>query len=108
MNSPILPTIDRETYEADRAAEAVNVLRSEPRIVQIGPFKFRAIAEDWGSSKACEEAASMLAVMLNTQAADFKDQVVTDVLDALADRIMGELRIPADRMLGCAFIVEPL
>lgn len=102
----MLPTVTNAEHEAE--CVAVNVLRSMGRIVQMGPFRFRLVAEDFGSVKACEEAASRCAIILHTEGADFKDKAVTEVLDALADRIMAELEIPADRILGCSFLVEPV
>lgn len=107
--APILPNVSAEQYAIDRARHEVNVLRSMGRVVQIGPHKFSIYAEDWGSIKACEEAASRCAIILNTQGHSFKDRPVEEVLDQLADRIMGELGIAPDRILGCSFVVvEPV
>ena len=106
--APIWPNVSAAQYDIDRTREAVNVVRSMGRRVQIAQYRLSIYAEDWGDIKTAEEAASRCAIILNTQGHTFKDRPVEEVLDELADRIMGELGIPADRHLGCCFVVvEP-
>ena len=89
-------------------AEAFTVHRSIARRVQIGPFAFAMTAEDWPDVKACEAAATRAGELLRIYHPAFTGQEVTGILDDLADRIMGELGIPAGCAWGCALIAEPL
>ena len=107
MNSPMIPNVDKTTYDAER--DPVNVLRSVARRVQIGPFAFNLTAEDWGSILNCEKAASRAGEILRIYHPAFdKNAEVTKILDDLADRIVGELGIDPARPFGCSLIVEPV
>lgn len=105
---PVWPNVSAEQYAEDRTREAVNVLRSVGRIVQIGPHKFSVVAEDFGSILDCEKAASRLVEILRTEGAPFRGRAIIEVLDDLADRIREELGISEERILGCCFCVEPV
>jgi len=89
-------------------ANPINVLRSVPRRVQLGPFAFNLSAEDWPSIKDCETAASRAGELLRLYHPAFSAQAVTPFLDELADRIQRELEIDPGRPFGCSFIVEPV
>ncbi len=104
--APMAPRVSGCDYEEDRYK--VNVLRSMGRRVQIGPHSFAVAAEDFGSILDCEKAASRLVEILRTEGAAFKDKPIIETLDDLADRIREELGISEERILGCAFIVEPV
>lgn len=105
---PIIPNVTAERYAADRAAAGFIVHNSIPRIVQIGPFRFKMVAQDWPDIASTEAAATRAGELLRIWHPAFDGQEVTGILDDLADRIMGELGIPADCAWGCALIAEPL
>lgn len=89
-------------------AEAFTVHESIGRRVQIGPFTFRMIAQDWRTPAECEAAATRAGELLRIYHPAFTGQEVTGILDDLADRIMGELGIPAGCAWGCSLIAEPI
>ncbi len=91
----------KETVTVKRqvALDALNELRG------IAKPSFKAKGVISYLQKACEEAASRCAIILNTRGADFKDRPVEEVLDELADKIMADLGISPDRHLGCSFVV---
>lgn len=107
---PLLPIIDNATYNAER--NPISVLRSVARRVQLGPFTFGLIAEDWPSILNCEIAASRAGEIIRLYHPAFEAQEVNPFLDTLADRIRAELEIDPDpqhpRPFGCSLICEPL
>ena len=106
MAQPVVPNVSAEQYAADR--EAVNVINSMARIVQIGPFKFRVTASDWPDVKSAETAASMLAAILHEERHNFGVRSVNDILDDLGERIRREMGVDDSRPLGMCFTAEPL
>jgi hypothetical protein len=103
---PLLPNVTAEQYEAER--DPLRQVNSMERIVQIGPYKFRATATDWPDVKSAETAASRLAVILNTEHRIFTGRAVNDILDDLGERIRAELNIDDSRPYGMTFVAEPL
>lgn len=88
--------------------DAIPQINSMGRVVQIGPFKFTAIAADWPTIQDAEEAASKLAVILNTTGHVYKNMPVNDILDQLGEAIRRQIDVDDSRPYGMTFIAEPL
>lgn len=82
--------------------EPFAVSRSITRILTIGGKQWRTFTEDWGSAQMCELA---MADVLNF--ARLTENPDPD-WDSLADLIMVKQQIPANAVLGCSIIAEPL
>ncbi len=106
MSDPLTPVRTAAEYDAER--DPLRQINSMGRIVQIGPFKFTATATDWPDVKSAEEAASRLAVILNSGGHVYKDMPVNDVLDQLGEAIRRQLDVDDSRPYGMTFIAEPV
>jgi hypothetical protein len=81
---------------------AFQVDRSITRIVTVGGKQWRVFCEDWGDAKTAELAMDDVITFARATQNPDPDW------DSLADLIMVKQKIPADAVLGCSIIAEPI
>jgi hypothetical protein len=99
MTAPLIPNVDRLTYEAER----FTVHTSLGRRVALNGQDFRLYAQDWPTLELCEQAASAAAIIFN------KGEAFRYVpIDNMADHIARDLGQDLSRPYGFALILEPV